>query len=208
MGEDENTEMTLFDPSVGDLSLAFVDTVNWRGRDEPEEMLHTCLDLITWSREAGLVDAPQAEILAALAQANPRQAQGVFAEALLLREALYRMISALIAGQTPLPADMQRFNAALGSALSQRQIQADGAHSHWAWRPTAFLLDGLLSPVLLAAAELLVSEEFTRIRACGNDECGWLFIDRSRNRSRKWCSSESCGNRIRVRQFYSRSRGS
>jgi predicted RNA-binding Zn ribbon-like protein len=56
-------------------------------------------------------------------------------------------------------------------------------------------IDGLLIPLL----EL--PEQADRLKRCENDQCGWLFLDHSKNRSRQWCESGSCGNRQRVRRF-------
>ena len=206
MTEEDISEMTIYDPSAGDLSLAFLDTLNWRGRDDPEESLLSCEDLFTWAREAGLIDASQARALGSLARANPQQAQAALAEAIGHREGLFRLFTALIAGIEPPAGDLRHFNQALSEAVSNRQIQFEETGPRWAWRESAFPLLDPLRPVLLAAAHLMVSDERSRIRACVNDECGFLFVDRSRNQSRKWCSSESCGNRLRVRQFYSRAR--
>lgn len=56
----------------------------------------------------------------------------------------------------------------------------------------------------LAAEDLLRSADVERVRRCAGDGCGWLFLDRSRNGSRQWCSPTDCGNRARVRRHYSR----
>jgi predicted RNA-binding Zn ribbon-like protein len=206
MSAEDNIEMTLYDTSAGDLSLAFLNTLNWRGRAEPEELLLTYADLVTWIREAGLIDASQAEALADRAGADPDQAQKALAEMIRHREGLYRVFTALIRGLAPPAEDLRFFNQALGAAVSHRQIQFEEAGPRWAWQEGAFPLLDPLRPILLAAAHLMVSEERSQIHTCGNAECLAMFVDRSRNQSRKWCSSESCGNRIRVRQFYSRSR--
>jgi predicted RNA-binding Zn ribbon-like protein len=57
----------------------------------------------------------------------------------------------------------------------------------------------------LEAARILTSpEESARVRQCADDECGWFFLDTSRNRTRRWCSMKVCGNRNKVRRFYER----
>ena len=67
-------------------------------------------------------------------------------------------------------------------------------------------LERPLWPVLWAAAELLTSADRDRVRACASDPCRWLFLDLSRNRSRRWCSMEDCGNRAKARRHYARSK--
>jgi len=53
---------------------------------------------------------------------------------------------------------------------------------------------------------VLTGEALARVRECGGTACNWLFLDESRNRSRRWCSMESCGNRAKARRHYHRSR--
>jgi predicted RNA-binding Zn ribbon-like protein len=59
-------------------------------------------------------------------------------------------------------------------------------------------------PVVRSAAELLTSPKLGRVKVCGGEGCGWMFLDESRNASRKWCESRDCGNRERVRQYLAR----
>lgn len=69
----------------------------------------------------------------------------------------------------------------------------------------------MLWPVVASAAELLVSvEQLPLLRICGlheSGECGWLFLDETRNHTRRWCSMKDCGNRAKARRHYHRVRG-
>jgi predicted RNA-binding Zn ribbon-like protein len=62
----------------------------------------------------------------------------------------------------------------------------------------------MLAPIVKSAADLLLSDMLDRVKQCEGDPCGWLFLDTSRNRSRRWCSMEDCGNRAKARRFYQR----
>ena len=62
----------------------------------------------------------------------------------------------------------------------------------------------MLQPILQSAADLLTSEALARLRRCGNPTCSWLFIDETRNRSRRWCEMASCGNVLKVRRHRER----
>jgi predicted RNA-binding Zn ribbon-like protein len=64
----------------------------------------------------------------------------------------------------------------------------------------------MLWPVARSAADLLTSQEQSRVRECAASDCGWLFLDLSRNRSRRWCDMETCGNRTKARRHYARSK--
>lgn len=61
-----------------------------------------------------------------------------------------------------------------------------------------------LAPLADAAADLLTTADFERVKRCDNPECIRYFLDESRNRSRRWCSMEGCGNRLKARSFYHR----
>jgi predicted RNA-binding Zn ribbon-like protein len=52
-----------------------------------------------------------------------------------------------------------------------------------------------------SAAELLTSEQLSRVRVCASETCGWLFIDTSKNRTRRWCSMSDCDDRPRCGAF-------
>jgi len=97
-------------------------------------------------------------------------------------------------------------NAALSAALGQLELvprsvaDGDGATLQWGWREANERLDSVLWPVLRAAGDLLASDESERIRACGGDDCGWMYVDRSRNGLRRWCQMEVCGTKEKSRQ--------
>ena len=98
-------------------------------------------------------------------------------------------------------------NAALSGALGQLQIVAptggivdDVTGMQWSWRDAINRLDSIMWPVVRSAAELLVSDEAGRIRECSGPECGWMYVDRSRNGLRRWCEMESCGTREKSRR--------
>ena len=77
----------------------------------------------------------------------------------------------------------------------------------WRWEGGRESLDGLLWPVLRAAADLLVTEARGKIRVCGGPRCGWVFVDRSRNGLRRWCQTDVCGAQAKARRYYARKKG-
>jgi predicted RNA-binding Zn ribbon-like protein len=85
------------------------------------------------------------------------------------------------------------------------QLRVDPALA-WTWADEAERLDSPLWPIARQAAELLVTEQRRRVHECAADDCRWLFLDTSKNRSRRWCDMKSCGNRAKVRSFYERQR--
>ena len=192
-----------FDLSGGALCLDFANTWGDRARAE-QEHLHSYGDLLEFARQSEIVDDGQATALARRAREAPDTAAAAFADALALREAIYRMCSALAVGEDPSPEDLAHLNAALPEALAGLRIEARSGGFSWSRDDLADSLTAPLRPIVRSAAELLLSDQLDRIRECDGAACTWLFLDQSRNRSRRWCSMETCGNRAKVRRHYRR----
>ncbi|MBI2081511.1 MAG: CGNR zinc finger domain-containing protein, partial [candidate division NC10 bacterium] len=102
--------------------------------------------------------------------------------------------------------DLAVLNAALAEALPLLGLVPEGNGFTWEWTANGQRLDRMLWPVARSAAELLTSGELARVRECEAESCAWLFMDRSRNRSRRWCDMKTCGNRTKARRHYERKR--
>jgi predicted RNA-binding Zn ribbon-like protein len=196
-----------FDLSGGAPCLDLANT--WADRGRPEtETLHGYPDLVAFALQAGLLSASEAARLAGLAARQPRAAEAVFARGRELREDLYRIFSAVAARRAPAAVDLERLNAALPAALSHLRLERRGAGFAWAWAapaaPGKAPLEAPLWPILRSAADLLTSDARRQVRECAGAACTWLFLDRSRNRSRRWCSMDTCGNRAKARRHYRR----
>lgn len=184
----------------GRLSLDFVNTT-----DEYEtyidEHLHAYADLAWWGLRVGVLDEAQARALLVAGEANHAAAADVLARALALRAALFRLFAA--AENDASLDDVAVLNAELARAMAHLRVRpADGGFG-WAW-DDAVALDLVLWPVVRDAADLLVSEARKRIGRCGGEKCDWLFLDTSKNRSRRWCDMQTCGNRAKARRHYHR----
>jgi predicted RNA-binding Zn ribbon-like protein len=190
----------------GRLSLDFVNTADWHASDHPVEFLTSYTDLVTWSQHVGILTYHQAQRLLRKAASHPEDAIAVLERAIALREAIYRIFSAISHGRPPQAADLAIFNAELSGALAQSRIVSTAEGFTWNWAGAEEALDQMLWPVVHDAAGLLTSEELDRVGQCADDRCGWLFLDTSRNRSRRWCSMEDCGNRAKARRYYERKR--
>ena len=190
----------------GQLSLNFANTADWHASDQPVEFLTSYSDLVAWSQHVGILTAHQAQRLLKKAARRPENATAVLERAVALREAIYRIFSAISHGRPPAAADLAIFNAELSGALAQSRIVSTAEGFDWDWAGAEDTLDWMLWPVVHDAAGLLTSEELDRVGQCDDDRCGWLFLDTSRNRSRRWCSMEDCGNRAKARRYYERKR--
>lgn len=190
----------------GCLCLDFVNTVDWHASDHPHEWLHDYSDLLAWGRHAGALEAARAESLANEALLRPAEARAVLERAIVFREALYRLFLAVIGGEAPTTEDLAALNAELPRAFSRLRLAQSARGFGWEWEEEPAALDQVLWPIAQSAAELLISSRLNELRVCDAERCGWLFLDLSRNRSRRWCDMRSCGNRAKARRHYQRRR--
>lgn len=184
--------------------LDFVNTVDWRTSGHPQDSLTSYADLVKWSRQAGVITEREARQLLREGASRPKEANTVFTRAVQMREAIYRIFSALAAARRPETADLDLLNDALSEALSRLRVRPGAEGFTWGWADADGALDRMLWSVARSAAELLVSDELERVRGCAGEGCGWLFVDVSRNRLRRWCDMKSCGNRAKARRHYER----
>lgn len=204
----EKTDRTITDLQLlgGRLSLDFANTADWHAGDRPVEFLRGYDDLVAWSRRLNILSDYQARRLIAGAESRPPQAEAVLQRAVALREAIFGIFSSITQGELPQLGDIELFNTELSSTLSRSRIVPTAEGVIWDWPGTEESLDWPLRPVVHDALDLLTSSELRRVRRCEDDRCGWLFLDTSRNRSRRWCSMEDCGNRAKARRHYQRKR--
>jgi predicted RNA-binding Zn ribbon-like protein len=190
----------------GRICVDFVNTVDNRGTAHAVEYFTSYADVVAWGHHTGLVPEERARRLLAEAERHPKQAYAVLTHVVTLREVLYRTFLAAAEGAPAAAADVDAINEALSHAMARaRLIPADDGYM-WAWEEDDTALDAPLWPVVRSAAELLTSAELHRVHLCSSEDCGWLFLDTSKNRSRRWCAMEGCGNRAKARRHYQRTR--
>lgn len=188
----------------GKLALDFANTVDWHASDHPEESLHRYEDLVAWGLKAGTVSSDEASALRRSAAREPEVAGAILEQARALREVIYRIFAGVAGDRAPDPSDLAALNAALGDALPHLALAPESGGFAWVWRETGGALERVLWPVAKSAAVLLTSDVLDRVRQCADENCGWLFLDMSKNRSRRWCDMKSCGNRAKARRYYAR----
>ena len=186
----------------GALCLDFVNTVEWRGTPQPSERLADYGELLIWAEAAETIGRKARLRLEAAAKRHPEAAAAALAEAIALRETLADLFTA----DAPRPALLDRLNAWLARAPERRRVTASSQGYGWAAAQAGEDFVSPLWPVVWSAADLLVSGQAARVRACGDKRCAWLFLDASRGRRRRWCSMEGCGNRAKARRHYRRHR--
>ena len=204
----EKADRTITDLQLlgGRLSLDFANTADSHASDRPIEFLRAYDDLVAWSRRLNILSDYQARRLVAGAESRPPQAEAVVQRAVALREAIFEIFSSITQGELPQLGDIELFNTELSGTLSRSRIVPTAEGVIWDWPGKDESLDWPLRPVVHDALDLLTSPELRRVRQCEDDRCGWLFLDTSRNRSRRWCSMQDCGNRAKARRHYERQR--
>jgi len=187
----------------GRACLDFVNTLDWRGADHPVEFLHTYEDLVAWSRHAGTISAKEANNILQRSKKRPSEQTRVLGKAIMLRETIYRIFSFISEGQPAAKKDLARFNKLLSQTMKNAQIvrTKDGGY-RWDSKGEMTEPGWILNPLIRSAADLLVSDGLKRVKKCGDPACGWLFLDTSRNKSRRWCDMRDCGNRAKASRFY------
>ncbi len=195
----------VFSIIAGELCLDFVNTLD--NRPVPErrkELLCSFADMTEWALQAGAIGPAQRSSLNAEAKAQPARAAAVLNRALELRETLYRILEARLVGHNADERDRQEFSSALGEALARRHLIPTRSGFRLDWPAEPVQLESVLWPIVDSAGRLLTSEDLARVRECGDKTCRWIFVDRSKNHSRRWCDMKVCGNRTKVRKFYRR----
>lgn len=194
----------------GDPSLDLINTVDWTERGLERDRLTDYERLVCWAEGAGVVPLDHASALTGLGAENAEGTAATLDAARSLRFALQRVFDAVArTGELSEDAMLAELNRHVVDALARLRIAPDssgGAAARWAWRGEGDVLGSVLWPVARSAAVLLTSEEAHSVRICGGDACGWMFVDRSRNRLRRWCEMETCGTRAKGRRRAERRR--
>lgn len=200
----------------GHLALDFANTLGGQRGGRTHELIDTYADLVTWGLQTGTIGSDEAERLGHVAQRDPAGAVLVLERAHRLREAIYALVMATTRGDAVPAADLAVLNGELAQALVHRRVTTSPTGTAWTWDWRAvgvsggheghmiLALDALLWPVAIAAAELLTMRDHPPLRQCASDECSWLYLDTTRNHSRRWCDMKGCGNKAKVRRYRQR----
>ena len=188
---------TLISTARAGLCLDFANSRYWRGTDQPTETLETFNDVFTWLAAANALDSRTVEAL----KQNWQPTDADHTETIQLREALYRIFTAVAAHAEPASADIEIFNRKLTAAPARTQlVKHDGAYL---WRANLKpQLPDLLAPILWTAGDMLAEPRRDRVRLCANEKCVWLFLDDSKSGTRRWCDMKACGNRAKAHRHY------
>ena len=202
--KNEGYNQIVFQLLAGHVALDFVNTLDNRYSIEgATELLASYDALIAFLVETNVVSASQAR---GLKRQQARRDEAV-EEGRRLREALCRIFTSTARAKNPATSDMEVANEFFRQSLIHRVIETADHAFAWRWAGLGDTAISALWPISCAGAELLVSPERELVRECQNGECRWLFLDKSKNHSRRWCDMKVCGNRTKSRRYYERHYG-
>jgi predicted RNA-binding Zn ribbon-like protein len=189
-----------FDLTGGDLCLDFVNTVTKRPTDNSEELLGSYEDLLAWALEAGAVPARKVAELRRQSRQDPAAASAALDRARALREAMFAVFSAASAGRPAEDGALDHLNTWLRVSSARLCLASRGRGYGWDWEADHQSFDQVLWLVVRSAGELLTSERLGRLKECAAERCAWMFLDHSKNGSRRWCDMAICGNRAKAKR--------
>jgi predicted RNA-binding Zn ribbon-like protein len=195
----------------GDPALDLVNTLDWRFREEPppEELLRDYFDVVRFSAQSGLLSDALARRM--IRNVSPGKAKQVVDAVRELREAAARVFYAALKGDSLSVPSVKLLEGYFRDAHESQQLVWDGEKLAWRFSQSpvqsAALIELPLWMLSLRVEALMTSGEMQMLRACGNDECQWLFLDTSKNHTRRWCDMKICGNRMKARRFKAQHRG-
>jgi predicted RNA-binding Zn ribbon-like protein len=188
----------------GELALDFANTESGRGHASHQDHLRQPSDVADWLEHAKAVGPPEAAWLRAEGERHSEFGEALLARAHALRQDIHTIAAAVARKKPPEAAAMERLNAFHGACLSCGKLHPAGSAFHWAWDIKARPIEAALAPVTMSAIAILTGLDLARVKECGGEHCGWIFYDRSKNNSRRWCEMEICGNRAKQRRLRAR----
>lgn len=176
---------------AGHPAVDLVNTLDWRFRAEgPEELLKSYDDLLRFCQESGVLTTKRAR-----RAADPR----VLKRCIELREAIAGILYARLEGRDPSTRALKTLERYVKAASTEQQLSWKHGRLEWDWNERDAELP--LWALSMNASDLLLSDAVERVRACDNPKCRWLFLDTSKNHTRRWCDMSICGNRMKARRF-------
>jgi predicted RNA-binding Zn ribbon-like protein len=202
----KHTGDSAFELCGGHPALDLVNTLDWRFRHgEQEELLPGYAALLRFMEESGLLTAKEARRLQRLAGATA--GKQVLEQCIELREALAHVFYAALDGGSPEPAQIRILERYFKLAQGHQKLRWKKAGLGWKWPELDEDPETPLWLLSSSASGLMLSDDAEKVRACDNPECRWLFLDTSKNHTRRWCDMRLCGNRMKARRFKAQRKG-
>ena len=187
----------------GWLCLDFANTIYNRKSRISEDYLSSYHSILTWTRKVNCLEDDEIGVLSRLAKMNPGMAEAGQIEIQMARESLFMIFQSITKGLKPAGSEISQFNRNLSQSMSMLRLRMNENYTaKWTWEPGDSSLLLPLFPIYKSAYDLLTSNFLQKVKECPS--CSWLFLDSTKNRSRKWCDMQSCGSSAKARRYYLR----
>lgn len=188
----------------GVLALDFANTAGARDTAAPIEHLMAPTDVVAWATHAGSLDTEGAKRASAAIGTDREAARRVLRHAVQLRDAIYAAGAAIAHGNPPPAVDLKTLKDVAQRAMGAAELVPRAAGGYGLDFSQAPIEAAVLGPIAWSAIDLLATTPFERIKQCPAHDCGWLFLDTSKNNTRRWCDMATCGNRSKATRFRDR----
>ena len=187
------------------LCLDFVNTIHDRIYEPERDYWVTYVHLLQWALKAGIIKPGEYEILLEYYESKPSPGPKLLKEAIKVRELLYSLFLPISSGKKVSGDNLEAFNEIVSKCLPRLRLKPHnkGFSQTWQFTPGESVM--IIAPVIYSAYELLLSDRLDRIKECTN--CGWLFLDTTKNGTRRWCSMNTCGSIVKAKEWYHRNKG-
>jgi len=180
--------------------LDLVNTLDWRFRDNgAEELLSSYDDLLRFAAQSGLLTSKQ--IRGIVRNSSESEAADALVSCRELREAAAEIFYAAVDDRTPAASQIKIVERCFKEAHERQRLAWSGTRLVWEWPGSECGADLPVWMLAVSAARLMLSDDMRLIRACEKPDCRWLFVDTSKNHTRRWCDMKICGNRMKARRF-------
>jgi predicted RNA-binding Zn ribbon-like protein len=189
----------------GPVCLDFINTLDDRFSDEPKELLKSYIDLARFGEDSGILSDQHTDHFLEKSMQSREAAEEALSAAIQLREAMHEVFWSLIRKKPVSRGALYVVNSYAQEAARHMNVAATAKGFEWRF-DEAENFNAAWWPIARSAVELLASDRLPFVRACASKTCEWLFLDESKNHRRRWCDMSKCGNRAKVRNFYTRRR--
>jgi predicted RNA-binding Zn ribbon-like protein len=188
---------------AGHPALELVNTLDLRFSTETTDLLPAYGDLLRLVTQLRLLTPEQARRLGRTV--GEKDGQRVLSSTIELREALASLLYGRIDGAQLQDAQVETLEKHFHAAALRRRLSPADGQLVWTWAGVEQQAEIPLWKLAQAASDLLVSSDAERVKDCGDPTCRWLFLDTSKNHTRRWCDMKTCGNRMKARRHQARS---
>lgn len=190
------------------LCLDFINTIEYRvaPKFEPvNDFFQDLSSILEWGKRSGILTNVKETMLKDPAFKTPKLSESIRLDIISFRELLHGIFAAIACGNKPQSSDLERFSAVLAKYAKARLLVYSKGRVKWEWLEELGV-EAIQIKIAYSAEQLLLSADPTRIRQCPAADCGWLFLDTSKNGKRHWCDMDDCGNRAKAKRHYVRSK--